>query len=61
MSEYALITHSRARRAEVSARWIEGRAMFTMVASSTTISCATAITPRARLKLRGSGGDVLSV
>src|SRR6202043_2434579 len=52
---YALITHSRSVGLNFSARWIDGRAMFTIVPSSTTINCVTAITMSARRKFLGSG------
>src|SRR6185437_12759074 len=39
-------THCRSVLENPSARWAEGSAMFTIVASSTTISCASPTTPR---------------
>ena len=45
-SEYAVTTHCRSAMENPSARWAEGSAMFTIVASSTTISCASPTTPR---------------
>ena len=47
-SAYALTTHSRLVPEKWSAVWMCGRATLTMVASSTTISCAVAMTARAR-------------
>ena len=41
VSEYALSTHDRSVRLKDSAVWIFGRAMFTIVASSTTMSWAS--------------------
>src|SRR6266576_3233994 len=55
------MTHSRSVALNCSARWIDGRAMFTMVASRTTISCAAAITMSARPRLRGRGAILRSV
>jgi hypothetical protein len=48
-----IMTHSRPVPEKPSARWMCGKATFTIVASSTTISCAAAITASARLR---SGG-----
>ena len=48
VSAYALTTHSRLVPEKPSAVWMCGRATFTMVASSTTISCAVAMTASAR-------------
>ena len=45
-SEYAVTTHCRSALENPSARWAEGSAMFTIVASSTTISWASPTTPR---------------
>ena len=45
-SEYAVTTHCRSAMENPSARWAEGSAMFTIVASSTTISWASPTTPR---------------
>lgn len=45
-SVYAVITHCRLASDIPRSRWADGRAMFTIVASSTTISCAIAITTR---------------
>ena len=47
-SAYALTTHSRLVPEKPSAVWMCGRATLTMVASSTTMSCAVAMTARAR-------------
>ena len=49
---YALTTHSRPEPEKPSARWIGGSATLTMVESSTTISCAVAMTSKARLRER---------
>jgi hypothetical protein len=48
VSAYALTTHSRPEPEKPSARWMSGSATLTMVASSTTISCAVAMTRRAK-------------
>src|SRR5438067_469119 len=55
------MTHSRSVALNCSARWIDGRAIFTMVASRTTINCAAAITMSARPRLRGRGAILRSV
>ena len=47
-SAYALTTHSRLVPEKPSAVWMCGRATLTMVASSTTISWAVAMTASAR-------------
>ena len=47
-SAYALTTHSRLVPEKPSAVWMCGRATLTMVASSTTMSCAVAMTASAR-------------
>ena len=47
-SAYALTTHSRLVPEKPSAVWMCGRATLTMVASSTTMSCAAAMTASAR-------------
>ena len=52
-SAYALTTHSRLVPEKPSAVWMCGRATLTMVASSTTMSCAVAMTARARPSRRG--------
>src|SRR5256885_2267188 len=54
---YALTTHSRSVAAKCSSRWIEGSATLTIATSSTTMSCASAITIRARFRLRGDDID----
>ena len=54
-SAYALTTHSRLVPEKPSAVWMCGRATLTMVASSTTMSCAVAMTARARPSRRGGG------
>src|SRR5215472_10485242 len=59
VSAYALTTHSRPDPENPSARWMCGSATLTMVASSTTISCAAAKTSRARPR-RGPPPAVLS-
>ena len=46
-SEYAVTIHWRLSSVKPRSRCALGSAMFTMVASSTTISCAMAMTPRA--------------
>src|SRR6185369_15889946 len=51
-SAYALTTHSRLLPEKPSAVWMCGSATLTMVASSTTMSWAVAITTRARPRLR---------
>jgi len=43
---YAVTTHCRSTVLKCSARCADGRAMFMIVASRTTISCARPITPR---------------
>ena len=45
-SAYAVMTHWRSVVEKPSARWAEGSAMFTMVASSTTMSWAIPMTAR---------------
>ena len=45
-SAYAVITHWRESSEKPRSRWADGSAMFTMVTSSTTSSCAMPITPR---------------
>ncbi|HEY2281682.1 MAG TPA: hypothetical protein VGI00_25255 [Streptosporangiaceae bacterium] len=45
-SAYAVMTHWRSGVEKPSARWAEGSAMFTMVASSTTMSWAIPMTAR---------------
>ena len=45
-SEYAVTTHCRSALENTRSRWAEGSAMFTIVASSTTISWASPATPR---------------
>ena len=52
MTAYAFTTHSRPLPEKPSACWMCGRATFTMVASSTTMSWAVAITTRARPRRR---------
>ena len=47
-SAYALTTHSRLVPEKPSAVWMCGRATLTIVASSTTMSCAAAMTASAR-------------
>ena len=51
VTAYAFTTHSRPLPEKPSARWMCGSATFTIVASSTTISCAEAMTTRARFCL----------
>jgi hypothetical protein len=46
-SVYEVMTHCRPSLEKPRSRCAEGRAMFTIVASSTTISCASPITARA--------------
>src|SRR3954462_3075530 len=53
-SAYAVTTHWRESSENSSARWALGSAMFTIVASSTTISCAMPST--ARMAQRRAGG-----
>src|SRR5580692_4817986 len=53
-SEYAVTIHCRSTLLKCSARCADGSAMFMTVASSTTISCAVAITTRISQR-RGSG------
>jgi hypothetical protein len=54
---YALTSHSKPEPEKPSARWIGGSATLTMVESSTTISCAVAMTSRASPRGRpGSAG-----
>jgi hypothetical protein len=51
-----VITHCRSVVEKPSARWADGSAMFTMVASSTTISWATPTTARtSQRRLPGPG------
>ncbi len=57
-SAYALTTHSRLLPEKCSAFWTCGRATLTMVASSTTMSWAVAMTARARPSRRGGPVDV---
>ena len=45
---YTLTTHARLLSEKPSAVWMCGRATFTMVPSSTTMSCAVAMTASAR-------------
>ena len=54
-SAYAVTTHCRSATEKCSARCAEGSAMFMIVASSTIISWAIAITARISHRL-GSGG-----
>lgn len=58
-SVYAVITHWRFASDIPRSRWAEGRAMFTMLASSTTINCAIAITTSAHQR-RGSGSAAVA-
>ena len=51
------MTHSRLPVLKCSARWIDGRATFTMEASSTTISWAVAITTSASPSRWGRAGS----
>ena len=46
-SVYAVTTYERCASSKPSTRWAVGSATFTMVASSATMSCASAITPSA--------------
>ena len=52
-SEYAVTTHCRSALENASARCAEGSAMFTIVASSTTISWASPTTPRIHQRRAG--------
>jgi len=52
-SEYAVTTHCRSATLKPRSRWAEGSAMFTIVASSTTISCASPTTPRIHQRRAG--------
>ena len=52
--EYAVTTHCRSMSEKPRTCWAEGSAMFTIVASSTTISWASATTARISQR-RGSG------
>src|SRR5215471_13656426 len=52
-SEYAVTTHCRSALENPSARWAEGSAMFTIVASRTTISWASPTTPRTHQRRAG--------
>jgi len=58
-SEYAVTIHCLSTLLKCSARCADGSAMFMTVASSTTISCATAITTRISQR-RGSGGAAVA-
>ena len=60
-SAYALTTHSRPVPEKPSAVWMCGRATLTMVASSTTMSWAVAMTARARPSRRGAADPELGV
>ena len=59
-SVYAVSIHWRLAVEMCSAFCAEGRAMMTTEASSTTISCAMAMTPRARKRLGSRGASVPS-
>src|SRR5262245_62506832 len=50
-SAYAVTTHCRSTVVKPRARCADGSAIFTTVASSTTMSCARAITPRTSQRL----------
>ncbi len=52
-SEYAVTTHCRSALENASARWAEGSAMFTIVASRTTISWASPTTARTHQRRAG--------
>src|SRR5215471_308059 len=52
-SEYAVTTHCRSALENPRSRCAEGSAMFTIVASSTTINCASPTTPRIHQRWAG--------
>ena len=55
-SAYPVTTHCRPASEKAKSRWAVGSAMFTMVASSTTINCAIASTTRAHHRPVGTAG-----
>ncbi len=60
VTAYAFTTHSRPLPEKPRARWTCGNATFTIVASSTTISCAEAMTTKARFCLLPSPAPALA-
>src|SRR5262249_53919880 len=62
-SEYAVTTHCRSALEKFRALWAEGSAIFTIVASRTTISCATPTTASTHQRSAGlaaAPGDLAS-
>jgi hypothetical protein len=60
-SAYAVMTHWRSPFEKCSARWADGSAIFTIVASSTTITCATPTTARISQRRAYVGSGAVSV